>query len=169
MNLVDAELVQDGPAMTFGSFRLTVPSEVISSRPGLDQWFGKKLILGIRPSNFEDVEFKQDSQATMKVTAELTEELGSEINVIFEIDAPQVTHDATKALAQDVGDEEEKAVSVESGHSLWTARVDPHSKVRAGSEISLAVDVSALHFFDPESGLAIGRTSDRAGAGAGAG
>jgi multiple sugar transport system ATP-binding protein len=158
MNLVDAELVRDdGPAVTFGSYRLTIPPAAISERRGLDAYFGKKVILGVRPSNFEDAELSRDSDhAQMKVTAELTEELGSEVNVIFEIDAPMVTHDATKALAQDVG-QEEGAVQIESGHSLWTARVDPHTKVKAGSEITLAVDTAALHFFDPESGLAIGR------------
>jgi multiple sugar transport system ATP-binding protein len=92
----------------------------------------------------------------MKVSAQLTEELGSEVNVIFEIDAPQVTHDAARALAENDGDEE-NTVAVESGHSLWTARVDPHTSVKAGSPVTLAVDTTALHFFNPESGLAIGR------------
>jgi multiple sugar transport system ATP-binding protein len=159
MNMVDSELVRDnGPAVTFGSYRLPVPAPTISERPGLDGYFGKRVILGVRPSNFEDAELAREGDfAKMKVLAEVTEELGSEINVIFEIDAPAVTHDATVALAEDVGAEEEETVVVSEGHSLWTARVDPHSKVRSGSEITLAVDVSALHFFDPETGLAIGR------------
>jgi multiple sugar transport system ATP-binding protein len=159
MNLVEAELVRDdGPAVTFGSFRLPVRAQTVSERPGLDGYFGKTIILGIRPSNFEDAELAREGDfAKMNVPAEITEELGSEINVIFEIDAPAVTHDATVALAQDVGADEEETVVVREGHSLWTARVDPHSKVKAGSEITLAVDVSALHFFDPETGLAIGR------------
>ena len=176
MNLVDAELVRDdGPAVVFGSFRLSVPDDLVSERSGLDGYFGKKVILGVRPNNFEDAELARsggqrgrivslsdqtaggDHKAEMKVTAELIEELGSEVNVIFEIDSPVVTHDATTALAQDVGQEEE-AVQVTSGHSLWTARVDPHTTVKPGGEITLEVDTSALHFFDPESGLAIGRS-----------
>jgi multiple sugar transport system ATP-binding protein len=158
MNLVDAELVRDdGVAVVFGSFRLPVPADTVSERPGLDGYFGKRVVLGIRPSDFEDSELARDGHhAQMTVTAELTEELGSEINVIFEIDAPVVNHDATKALDNDVDDEEESVV-VSEGHSLWTARVDPHSKVRSGSEITLAVDTSALHFFDSDTGVAIGR------------
>jgi multiple sugar transport system ATP-binding protein len=166
MNLVDAELVRDdGPAVTFGSFKLPVPPELISSRRGLDSYFGKKLIIGIRPSNFEDAEVQQDSGLpTMKVTASITEELGSEVNVIFEIDAPPVTHADTQALAKDVGEEEESAVAVPESHQLWTARVNPHTRVRPGSEITLAVDTSAMHFFDADSGLAIGRGEKEAAA-----
>jgi multiple sugar transport system ATP-binding protein len=160
MNLVDAELVRDdGPAVTFGSFRLPLAAETLSERPGLEDYFGKKIILGIRPSNFEDAELARDGTiGRMNVTAELTEELGSEINVILEIDAPVVTHDDTRALAEDAGRDEEEQVVVSEGHSLWTARVDPHSHVRAGAGVTLAVDVAAMHFFDRETGLAIGRT-----------
>jgi multiple sugar transport system ATP-binding protein len=158
MNLVDAELVRDdGPAVVFGSVRLPVPAEAISRRRGLEDYFGKKLIIGIRPSNFEDAGVLRDSRLpTMTVTASITEELGSEVNVIFEIDAPAVTHADTQALAKDVGEEEESPVAVAASHQLWTARVDPHTRARPGSEVTLAVDTSAMHFFDPDTGLAVG-------------
>jgi multiple sugar transport system ATP-binding protein len=158
MNLVDADLVRDAePSAVFGSFKLPVPQEVIASRPGLEAYFGKKVILGVRPPDFEDASTLTDSKLpTMHVTASITEELGSEVNIIFEVDVPPVTHADMQALAQDVGDEEEKAVSVEAEHSLWTAQVSPRSRVRPGSEIDLAVDVSRLYFFDPDTGLAIG-------------
>jgi multiple sugar transport system ATP-binding protein len=166
MNLVLAKLVRDdGPSVVFGSFKLPVPAEVLSERPGLDRYFDKELIVGIRPPNFEDAAMLQDSKLpVMHVTARITEELGSEVNVIFEIDAPMVTHADTAALARDVGVEAEEAVDVEAEHSLWTARVNPRSRVRPGSPIDLAVDTSALHFFDPETGLAVGR-GQRAAAG----
>jgi hypothetical protein len=41
------------------------------------------VILGIRPSDFEDASLGRADRATMRVTAGVTEELGSEINVIF--------------------------------------------------------------------------------------
>jgi multiple sugar transport system ATP-binding protein len=46
------------------------------------------------------------------------------------------------------------------GKSLWTARVSARSGVRPGSTLEVGVDTSRLHFFDPESGLAIGHTGE---------
>jgi multiple sugar transport system ATP-binding protein len=173
MNLVDGELVRDdGPAVAFGSYKLGFPASLMSERPGLDTYIGKKVIVGIRPPNFEDASLVTDRQLpTMNVTAHITEELGSEVNVIFEIDAPPVEHADTAALARDVGEEEAEAVGVQAEHSLWTARVSPRTRVRPGDQIELAVDTSSLHFFDPDTGLAIGRQrtgAPLAGAGAGA-
>ncbi len=55
MNFVTAELVRDaGAAVIFAGCKLPVPAEVLDARPGLADYFGKKLILGIRPSDFED-------------------------------------------------------------------------------------------------------------------
>src|SRR6201996_2456920 len=58
MNFVTAELVRDeGPAVSFAGFRLPVPASVVDGQPGLDQYFGRKVILGVRPSDFEDGAF----------------------------------------------------------------------------------------------------------------
>jgi hypothetical protein len=55
MNFVTAELVRNGgPAVAFAGFKLPVPAAVVAGKPGLDEYFGKKVILGIRPSDFED-------------------------------------------------------------------------------------------------------------------
>src|SRR6202041_3332339 len=54
MNFASADLVRDdGPAVTFAGYKLPVPASVISAKAGLDEYFGKKIILGIRPSDFE--------------------------------------------------------------------------------------------------------------------
>ena len=92
----------------------------------------------------------------MQVTAGVTEELGSEINVIFTIDAPPVEH-ASLAKAADTGeDAEEAAAALAGGKSLWMARVSGTSRVKPGQPIELAVDTRNLQFFDPGSGLSIG-------------
>jgi hypothetical protein len=36
------------------------------------------------------------------------------------------------------------------------ARIDPRAKIRAHGRTTFTVDVERLHFFDPETGLAIG-------------
>jgi multiple sugar transport system ATP-binding protein len=156
MNFVTAQLVRDGgPAVTFAGHRLWVPESLVAARPGLDDYFGREVILGIRPSDFEDASLADAEWAKMPVTAGVTEDLGSEIHVLFSIDAPQVQH---SSIAQAVaGDDDDTAIPLAGGKSLWTARVAARSKVRPGQPVELAVDTSNLQFFDPDSGLAIGR------------
>jgi multiple sugar transport system ATP-binding protein len=155
MNFVTAQLVRDdGPTVSFAGHRLTVPPAVLSARPGLDGYFGREVILGIRPSDFEDASLADAGWARMPVTAGVTEELGSEIHVLFSIDAPQVQHSSiTQART---GTDEDDAIPLDGGRSLWTARVAARSKVKPGQPVELAVDTSNLQFFDPDSGLSIG-------------
>jgi multiple sugar transport system ATP-binding protein len=160
MNFVTARLVRDdGPAVTFADHRLAVPEDLITARPGLDAYFGREVILGIRPSDFEDAGLADAGWARMPVTAGVTEDLGSEIHVLFAIDAPQVQHSgiADAVSGSDDGD----AIPLDGGRSLWTARVAARSKVRAGQPAELAVDTSNLQFFDPDSGLSIGHAQAR--------
>ncbi len=157
MNFVTARLARDdGPAVTFADHRLSVPDDLITARPGLDSYFGREVILGIRPSDFEDAGLADSGWARMPVTAGVTEDLGSEIHVLFTIDAPQVQHSGITDATS--GSEEDEAIPLDGGRSLWTARVAARSKVRTGQPIELAVDTSNLQFFDPESGLSIGHS-----------
>jgi multiple sugar transport system ATP-binding protein len=157
MNFVNAELTRDGGTarVTFAGYDLPVPAEVFTNKPGLDDYLGRPLILGIRPSDFEDSGHSGQDWPVMEVHADVTEELGSEINVIFAIDAPPVEHKDTADLAKDE-DEDDAAIPLTDNKALWTARVNARSRVRTGQSLELAVDTSRLHFFDPESGLAIG-------------
>jgi ABC-type sugar transport system ATPase subunit len=157
MNFVTAELTRDdGPAVTFAGYRLAVPAASIDSKPGLSDYIGRKVILGIRPSDFEDAGLADEGWARMPVKVGVTEELGSEIHVIFTIDAPPVEHSSiADAARSDDGGEDTMSVLV-GGKSLWTARVSARSTVRSGQPLELAVDTRNLHFFDPDSGLSIG-------------
>ena len=155
MNFVTAELVRDdGPAVTFAGYKLTVPPEVLDSKQGLAGYFGQKVILGIRPSDFEDAAVADRRWGTMAVIAGVTEELGSEINVIFTIDAPHVEHASIAEAAE--ASEDEATAALIGGRSLWTARVSKESRVKHGASLELNVDTRYLQFFDPGSGLSIG-------------
>ncbi len=168
MNFVTAELVRDdGPKIAFAGYRLPVDEGLLQSRAGLDDYFGRQVILGVRPSDFEDATHNGKDWPTMKVKADVTEELGSEINVIFTIDAPPVEHKDTADLAHDA-DEDDAAIPLADNKALWTARVNARSHVRPGQEIELAVDTARLHFFDPATGLAIGHPEAAAAVGAAA-
>jgi multiple sugar transport system ATP-binding protein len=157
MNFVNAELVRDGgAAVTFAGYKLDVPAEVIEAKRGLADYFGKKVILGIRPSDFEDASISDRKWGTMRVTAGVTEELGSEIHVIFTIDAPHVEHASIAQATEASEDEDEATAALAGGKSLWTARVSKESRVRHGAPLELSVDTRYLQFFDPGSGLSIG-------------
>jgi multiple sugar transport system ATP-binding protein len=157
MNFVTARLVrEDGLAVTFAGYKLAVPAAMLERKPGLDGYIGREVILGIRPSDFEDASLAEPSWARMQVNAGVTEELGSEIHVIFTIDAPPVEHASIAEAAKGDEGEDEAAVALAGGKSLWTARVAARSSARPGGAIELAVDTSNLHFFDPVSGLSIG-------------
>jgi multiple sugar transport system ATP-binding protein len=157
MNFVLADLVRDdGLAVTFASYRLPVPASVLDSKPGLDRYLGSKVILGIRPSDFEDASMGDGQWARMPVTVGVTEELGTEIHVIFTIDAPPVEHASIASAAEHRDEEDDTVTALAGGKSLWTARVSARSSVRPGQPLELAVDTSRLHFFDPTSGATIG-------------
>ncbi len=50
MNFVTAELVRDdGPAVAFAGHKLPLPGRAVDSKPGLDAYFGREVILGVRP------------------------------------------------------------------------------------------------------------------------
>jgi multiple sugar transport system ATP-binding protein len=164
MNFVTAELRRDdGPAVTFADYKLKVPPDVISAKPGLTEYLGKRVILGIRPSDFEDAAVGNPGRGTMRVIAGVTEELGSEIMVIFTIDAPHVEHASLAQAAEASADEDEASAALAGGKSLWTARVSKESTVRHGQPLELAVDTRYLQFFDPLSGLSIGHPLATAG------
>ena len=128
---------------------------------GPRQLLRRQIILGIRPSDFEDASLADTGWARMPVTAGVTEELGSEIHVIFMIDAPPVEHSSiTDAATGDSGEDESVAALV-GGRSLWTARVSARSKVRSSQPIELAIDTANLQFFDADSGLSIGHPEAR--------
>jgi len=156
MNFATAELVrEDGPAVTFAGYKIPVPADHVSSRNGLDGYFGKSLIVGIRPSDFEDAAFADASWARIPVTAGVTEELGSEVHVIFTIDAPPVDHPSISDAARGDGEEDEAVTALSGGKSLWTARVSSRSAAKPGASLELGIDTKRLHFFDPDTGLAI--------------
>jgi multiple sugar transport system ATP-binding protein len=157
MNFVNAELARDdGPAVTFAGHRLPLPAGVVAARPGLDGFFGREIILGIRPAEFEDASLADPDWARMQVTANVTEELGSEIHVIFTLDAAPLRHPSISDAVASGDDADEAAAVLAGGKSLWTARVASRSNVRPGQPIELAVHTSNLQFFDPATGLAIG-------------
>jgi multiple sugar transport system ATP-binding protein len=132
---------------------------VLSARPSLREYEGKRVVLGIRPEDMEDASLLSEAPEDRRLPArvDLREALGSEIIVHFEVDAPIVLTEDVKELAVDVGAEQLEALEEQAreAKSVFVAQLNPRTQVREGDRIDLFVDTRRLHFFDPETGSGI--------------
>ena len=134
MNLVQA-IVEDGH-VAFADYRIPLAPDRRPARRG-------NVILGIRPQDFQHEAYSEPGLPTIDVTASVLELLGSEVQVIFPINAAPVRVD--DALA--VQDDETKLLA--DDRASFTACVDPRVVARRGEQLRLTADPSRFHFFDP--------------------
>jgi multiple sugar transport system ATP-binding protein len=154
MNLVEAD-VGDGH-MSFGSFKLALPAGTAAP--------SGRILVGMRPTDFELAATADPALPRMRVRAEVVEELGAETHIIFRVDAPPVTAEAVRAAA-DVSTDSENLFA-DDQRALFTARIDGRSPAAPGHEIDLALRVDDLHFFDPATGdVLVARNAARTGNG----
>ena len=141
MNLYESTI--EGRTLRLGSQSLSLDDSLFDRHPALAGYEGKRVIVGIRPEDFEDATLADSTPAQRRITArvKLTEALGSEIMVHFELDAPTV----------DSGDPD---AAEETGADA-VGRFNPRSQVRMGEIAEIAVTTENLHFFDPETRLTI--------------
>jgi multiple sugar transport system ATP-binding protein len=164
MNLIEATLEPSngGLAVKAGDQRIALDEETLKNRPALKAYEGRQVVLGIRPEDLEDAELEQTgpNDQRMRARVELREALGSEILVHFTVEArPALTEDV-RELARDIGDESAVEARAKETHTTLVGRFGPRSQVRVGDVMEVAVDTRSLHFFDPETGVAIYREQD---------
>jgi multiple sugar transport system ATP-binding protein len=157
MNVLEGELARanGGLSMTVGDQTLELDQGVLDARPGLKNFEGQSVIIGIRPEDLEDATLAADTAqgARLKGEVELTEALGSEVMVHFHVDAQAAVTEETRELAQDRGDP--TAAPTDGGGATIVGRFGARTRLRKGDAAEVAVDTRNLHFFDPESGLGI--------------
>jgi multiple sugar transport system ATP-binding protein len=141
MNLVEA-VVADG-AVEFGGFRIPLDP---SRRPTVED--DGRVILGVRPEDFEDVAFAERGLPQIEVSAAVLEELGSDVHVIFEVNTPPVEAEELRAAVN----EEDGSLLADSRTSLFNARINPRTRAKAGERLKLAVQPAGFHFFDLATG-----------------
>jgi multiple sugar transport system ATP-binding protein len=147
MNLVEARV--HGGTLSFAGF------DIAANDDRLAPFDGRSVILGIRPSDIEDSDlWHGDELPTIEVVADVTEELGSEVNVIFKVDAPPVATEELRAAADEEG-EEILLMADERPTAVFCARVDARTSSQAGDHVRLTLDPTRFHYFDPDTGLAI--------------
>lgn len=125
MNFLYGSLSNDGSAFVSPTFSVELPENL---RKAGAPYAGKKMVLGIRP---EDVEadsnyIENHPGARVPARIEVVEPLGAEIFLYLS-----------------------------SGDNVLTARVEPNLTFRAGENHTLALNLSKLHLFDPETEKAV--------------
>ena len=153
MNLYEATLARDasGPLLLIGQQALALDGNELKRRPLLDGYFGRQVVVGIRPEDLS-VAAADDGASVLQVDVELVEGLGCEILVRFSVDAgapPSPAGDAPELLDGLPVCEEIRT------RSTGTAKLPPYVVVRQGDRLALRADVSRLHFFDPASGRSL--------------
>lgn len=151
MNMLEArvERAGGGVAVVLGDARLE-----LSDQPWLAAYDGRTIVLGIRPEDMEDAAISgDDGSPQLRGRVELREALGADVLVHFTVAArPAVTEDV-RELAEDVGDD--RVRSQDAAAATLVGRFSPKTRVLEGDAVEVSVDKRALHFFDPQTGLAI--------------
>jgi multiple sugar transport system ATP-binding protein len=148
MNLIEADV--SGGVVRFAGHELPLPADA-DLREG-------RVIVGVRPTDFAHADAADAALPRLTVRPEVVEDLGSELHLIFPLDAPRVGAEAVRAAVEDIAEEE--GLFADDQRALFTARVGPEHRVQPGSTITLAVDARRMHFFEPATGEVLG--NDRA-------
>jgi multiple sugar transport system ATP-binding protein len=128
INFINGRLEEDGAEMwlCFDEHRVLIPQGKAKTLRGSLK--GKDVIAGIRPENLHDelAFIEATDNSDIEVKVENTELMGAETYLYLKT----------------------------SGIDL-TARVNPRTKAEPGQTIRIALDMNRIHFFDPETELAI--------------
>ena len=142
MNLFEGRL-QNGK-ISLPTFSIAVPMRVFERSPDLKAFEGRPLIFGIRPEDLYDSKLESGSRyATIPARVNSVEELGHE----------RIAHLNINAVRIDSGDPD--AVEELSSAANTVAKFEAVSAILPGESIDLAIDAAKLHFFDPQTHLAI--------------
>ncbi|HMG56841.1 MAG TPA: ABC transporter ATP-binding protein [Kofleriaceae bacterium] len=144
MNFVAAVIA--GGRVSFAGHSLALPADsplAAADRP---------VILGVRPTAFGPA--GTAGWLELPVTPAVVEELGDERYVLFDLDAPRVDTDATRA-ALDARSGDDALLLSDQARARFTARLPGDLALAIGEPLTVAVDPRRLYFFDPDTGSAL--------------
>ena len=151
MNFVYAtvETSSKGSSLTFGEDKIFVKDAPES----LKEYEGKEIVLGVRPEAFEDSVYanKKEFSEEINIHVSLLEQLGSDTYIHFYKDINPVQTEAIEEILADEGED----ISVLGTQTKFIARINPNATIEEGKNITLSINPSKLHFFNPETGLSI--------------
>ncbi len=163
MNVVLADLVRSNGDLWvhFGDHRLRLDTSMLERRPGLSRYESRQVILGIRPEDMEDAALlaETDEDSGMSIVCDIREDMGSEVYVHFNVAGePVASKERVEALVTDAPEDAEARLAAERARGAgvsFVARLARDTHARERQPLEIEVDVKRLHFFDPESGLAV--------------
>ena len=151
MNFVYADIKTSTKGMTliFGNDKILAKD----APEALKEYEGKEIVLGIRPEAFEDSVYANKKEFTEEINIDvsLLEQLGSDTYIHFFKDIKPVQTEAIEEILADEGED----ISVLGTQTKFIARINPNATIEEGQNINLAIDPTKLHYFDPETGMAI--------------
>jgi multiple sugar transport system ATP-binding protein len=162
MNLFEAQLEQRGGHLVaqVGDQFLRLAPESLADPGDLQRYVGRKLALGIRPEHLEDaaVATGAPSERLLHATVKTVEALGAELIAHLEIAGRPVLTDEVKEVAADLDDTVIRELEAESRDAKLplVGRFDVASRARSDQPIEVVVDTSRMHYFDIDTGAAIG-------------
>jgi multiple sugar transport system ATP-binding protein len=147
MNLYEAAVTDD--ELLLGSQRLSLGP----ARTLLAPYLGRTVIAGFRPEHLEldgGNGTGHAGMATLVADVRVVEELGDEAHVFFSIDASAA---GASMLAAAAGEAEAGLLAGATHNGI--ARINSRSAVRRGQRVTFRVDTGRMHFFDPDTGVAV--------------
>jgi multiple sugar transport system ATP-binding protein len=153
MNFLPGEVVEG--ALRFAL--ATVPvADVVEGSAVANADHAGRVIVGIRPEDFEDAAVAGDRGrgVTVKATIDVLESTGSDIYAHLTLDGANGAAELDEPLLRELAEattSDEEEVAPPGGPDV-IARVDSSSKLGEGREGDLWLDTSRIHLFDPSSG-----------------
>jgi len=147
MNLFESAVAIGGDVIEveMGEQRVELPASILDECPALRAYEGKRLVCGIRPDDVYDAALAPDYSQRIAADVQLLEELGSEIVAHLDVGVQRIE---TGGPTTDADDSEGLG-------SAFLGRFAQQSDARAGQRMEVAIDVSAMHFFDMVTGNVI--------------
>jgi multiple sugar transport system ATP-binding protein len=162
MNLFEARLDErnGGLVAAIGDQFLRLDPDALAEPAALKGYAGRKVALGVRPEHLEDAAVATDAPPERRLRADVKtiEALGSELIAHLEVVGRPVLTDEVKEVVADL---DETAIAdleaeVHDAKLPLVGRFDVASRARADQSIEVVVDTARVHFFDLDTGLAIG-------------
>lgn len=143
--------------------RIPLAEEAVQENPGVEEYAGEEVILGVRPEHLQDASLTgldgsvraSGAHSVLEVEPEVIESMGSEKYVYFSLSKDQVAHSKTLEEMVDAGgtsgEASENGNRESAFEEMMVARVAAESAASKGGSLELRIEADKIRLFDPES------------------